>query len=111
MESRAKACYLRLGMQTETLAIVRPHATGDHELAWRLSEGFRDSSQTVAMYLSSEVCVLSEEVLSGTTLLVASPRRWAKVGVAVDWQKLMPPQGFVVLPRRWVVERTSSWID
>jgi putative transposase len=23
----------------------------------------------------------------------------------------MPPQGFVVLPRRWVVERTFSWID
>jgi hypothetical protein len=22
----------------------------------------------------------------------------------VDWQKLMPEQGFVVLPRRWVVE-------
>ena len=36
---------------------------------------------------------------------------WAKEGVNVDWQKLMPPQGFVVLPRRWVVERTFSWID
>jgi putative transposase len=23
----------------------------------------------------------------------------------------MPPRGFVVLPRRWVVERTFSWID
>lgn len=29
----------------------------------------------------------------------------------MDWQKLLPPQGFVVLPRRWVVERTFSWID
>jgi putative transposase len=29
----------------------------------------------------------------------------------VDWQKLLPPQGFVVLPRRWVVERTFSWIS
>jgi putative transposase len=27
---------------------------------------------------------------------------WAKEGVNVDWQKLMPPQGFVVLPRRWL---------
>jgi hypothetical protein len=27
------------------------------------------------------------------------------------WQKLMPPKGFVVLPRRWVVERTIAWID
>jgi transposase len=31
-------------------------------------------------------------------------------GVAVDWQKLLPPRGFVVLPRRWVVERTIAWI-
>ena len=35
----------------------------------------------------------------------------AKEGVAVGLQKLMPPQGFAVLPRRWVVERTFSWID
>ena len=29
----------------------------------------------------------------------------------VDWQRLMPPRGFQVLPRRWVVERTFSWLD
>ena len=29
----------------------------------------------------------------------------------MDWQKLMAPQGFVVLPRRWVIERTFSWIE
>jgi putative transposase len=38
-------------------------------------------------------------------------REWAKEGVAVDWQKLLPPKGFQVLARRWVVERTFSWID
>jgi putative transposase len=26
-------------------------------------------------------------------------------------EKLLPPKGFVVLPRRWVVERTIAWID
>jgi putative transposase len=36
---------------------------------------------------------------------------WAKEGKEVDWQKLMPPRGFVVLPRRWVVERTFSWLS
>ena len=36
---------------------------------------------------------------------------WAKEGKKVDWQKLMPPRGFVVLPRRWVVERTFSWLS
>jgi putative transposase len=37
--------------------------------------------------------------------------QWKKEGVEVDWEKLLPPKGFQVLPRRWVVERTFSWID
>jgi transposase len=36
---------------------------------------------------------------------------WAKEGQMVDWQKLMPVRGFMVLPRRWVVERTFSWLS
>src|SRR3712207_149111 len=44
-------------------------------------------------------------------VLLAWAREWAKEGVKVDWQKLMPPRGFVVLPRRWVVERTFPWIN
>lgn len=43
-------------------------------------------------------------------VMMAWAREWAKEGVAVDWQKLLPPRGFVVLPRRWVVERTFSWL-
>ena len=38
-------------------------------------------------------------------------REWAEEGVKVDWEKFMPPRGFQVLPRRWVVERTIAWID
>ena len=42
-------------------------------------------------------------------------KKWAKEGKKIDrqWlmQRLMPPRGFGVLPRRWVVERTLSWID
>jgi putative transposase len=65
-----------------------------------------------------------EKVLGWTVDLVERPRKpapeevlklwaaeWAKEGEKVDWQKLMPPRGFQVLPRRWVVERTFSWID
>jgi putative transposase len=37
-------------------------------------------------------------------------REWAREGVVIDWQKLLPPRGFKVLPRRWVVERTFSWL-
>jgi putative transposase len=44
-------------------------------------------------------------------VLMRWAREWAKEGVAVDWQELLPPKGFQVLPRRWVVERTFSWID
>jgi putative transposase len=36
---------------------------------------------------------------------------WAKAeGKKLDWQRLMPPRGYVALPRRWVVERTFSWL-
>jgi len=35
-------------------------------------------------------------------------KQWEKEGVEVDWEQLLPPKGFQVLPRRWVVERTFS---
>jgi hypothetical protein len=55
----------------------------------------------------------------GASPKVCSPRgalmrwagEWAKEGVKVDWEHLLPPKGFQVLPRRWVVERTFSWLD
>jgi transposase len=37
-------------------------------------------------------------------------KEWAKEGTVVDWEKLLPPKGFRVLPRRWGVERTFSWL-
>ena len=65
-----------------------------------------------------------EEVLGLSVEIVRKPAKpvpekvamiwaeeWAKEGQKVDWQKLMPPRGFVVLPRRWVVERTFSWLS
>jgi transposase len=36
---------------------------------------------------------------------------WSKEGREIDWRKLLPHRGFEVLPRRWVVERTFSWIS
>jgi hypothetical protein len=66
----------------------------------------------------------SEEVLSLSVEVVRKPPKpvpekvakawaeeWAKEGREVNWQKLMPPGGFRVLPRRWVVERTFAWIS
>jgi transposase len=65
-----------------------------------------------------------EKILGWTVDLVERPRKlapeevlkswaeqWGQEGVEVEWEKLLPPKGFQVLPRRWVVERTFSWID
>jgi putative transposase len=65
-----------------------------------------------------------EKVLGWSVELVERPRKpapkevlkvwargWLKEGVKVDWEKMLPPSGFQVLPKRWVVERTFSWID
>jgi putative transposase len=64
-----------------------------------------------------------EKTLGWSVELVERPRKpapqevlmsWAeelaKEGKTVDWQKLLPPRGFQVLPRRWVVERSFAWI-
>src|SRR5918998_4691995 len=58
----------------------------------------------------------AEEALSLSVEVVRKPAKptpekvariwaeeWAKEGKKVDWQRLMPPKGFQVLPRRWVV--------
>jgi putative transposase len=65
----------------------------------------------------------AQEVLGLRVEVVRKPRKllpeevakrwaeeWAKEGKEVDWQRLMPPRGYVALPRRWVVERTFSWL-
>src|SRR5918992_1328444 len=44
-------------------------------------------------------------------VLMRWAREWAKEGVKVDWERLLPPKGFQVLPKRWIVERTIAWID
>jgi len=66
----------------------------------------------------------AEEVLGVSVEVVRKPKKkplpekvakvwteeWAKEGKEVNWQRVMPPRGFRVLPRRWVVERTFAWI-
>jgi putative transposase len=66
----------------------------------------------------------AEEAMGLSVEVVRKPRKpipekvaelwaaeWSKEGKAVDWQSLMPPRGFRVLPRRWVVQRTFAWIS
>ncbi|HLM78209.1 MAG TPA: hypothetical protein VK361_07465 [Rubrobacteraceae bacterium] len=33
----------------------------------------------------------------------------AKEGVAIDWQKMLPPKGFVLLPHQWVIKCSFAW--
>ena len=65
-----------------------------------------------------------EEALGWTAEIVRHPpklapeevmmrwaREWAKEGVSMDPKELLPPEGpRAYLPRRWVVERTFSWL-
>jgi putative transposase len=66
----------------------------------------------------------AEEVMGLSVEVVRKPKKpvpeevakrwteeWAKEGQKVDWQRLMAPRGYVALPRRWVVERTFSWLS
>lgn len=66
----------------------------------------------------------AEEALGLSVEVVRRPRKpvpekvarlwaeeWAKEGKKLDWQRLMPPRGFQLLPRRWVVERTFAWLS
>jgi putative transposase len=60
---------------------------------------------------------LSVEVVHRTPKLTSEKiariwaEEWAKEGRQIDLQKLLPRRGFELLPRRWVVERTFSWLS
>ena len=56
-----------------------------------------------------------EQALGWTVEMVKHPRKithiWVPEDAVIDWTKIVPPAGFRVLPRRWVVERTFAWLD
>jgi putative transposase len=66
---------------------------------------------------AEEILVLSVEVVRKPPKPVPEKvakvwaQEWAKEVKEVNWQSLMLPRGFQVLPRRWVVERTFAWIS
>jgi putative transposase len=55
-----------------------------------------------------------EKALGWSAQMVQHARKithvWAPADAVIDWEKILPPPGFRVLPRRWVVERTFSWL-
>lgn len=55
-----------------------------------------------------------EQNLGWTAEIVRHPPKpkgiWTTLSAdEIDWSKILPPLGFRLLPRRWVVERTFSW--
>jgi putative transposase len=55
-----------------------------------------------------------EQEMGWTAEIVRHPPKpryvWVREGEEPDWDAILPPPGFRVLPRRWVVERTFSWL-
>ncbi len=55
-----------------------------------------------------------EQTLGWSAEIVRHPPKithvWALEGTVIDWASLLPPPGFRVLRRRWVVERTFAWL-
>ena len=52
----------------------------------------------------------SSETGPGEVMMRRWVKEWAKEGVAIDAHKLLGQRRFGDLPRRWVVERTFSWL-
>ena len=99
---------------------IKPLLDGAKELFPRLSHLWLDAGYRGEEKGKGWV----EKVLGWSVDLVERPRKpapeqvlkswaeqWRKEGVEVDWEKLLAPRSLQVLPRRWVVERTFSWID
>jgi putative transposase len=63
-----------------------------------------------ALGLSVEVVQRTPKLIPEKTARIWA-EEWSKEGRQIDWQKLLPRQGFEIMPRRWVVERTFAWLS
>jgi transposase len=59
-----------------------------------------------------------EQVTGWTVQTVKALHRWNYSwvpkdipSVQIDWSQYLPPPGFHVIPRRWVVDRTCAWFS
>jgi transposase len=79
-----------------------------HDLSPRLSHLWMDGSY------KGRGKAWIETTLGWTVSIVQHPPKprgvWAPADAVIDWAAILPPPGFRVLPRRWVVERTFAWL-
>ena len=66
--------------------------------------------QVLVSYSSSYENTLPNRSAAPEEVLISRAEELAMEGKIVDCHKLLPPRGFQVLPRRWVVERSFAWI-
>jgi putative transposase len=78
----------------------------------RLPEGRgKEWAEQEELGLSVEVVRRTPKPAPEKIARIWAQEEWAKEGREIDWQRLIPRRGFEVLPRRWVVERTFSWLS
>ncbi len=84
-----------------------------HPANWQDREGLRYLLRRVPLYARWAKLVLDGGYASASQPLAAYCRQWLGVGVEmliVKRSDTAPATGFVVLPTRWVVERTFAWL-
>ena len=97
-------------------ALVHPADVPDGVGGQRLLEAIPDRARTLPRLRHLWVDTASqgkfkewvEQTLGWTVEVVRRPRRWCWVPAGQEPPEV--PRGFVVLPRRWVVERSLGWI-
>jgi putative transposase len=106
----------RLGRDPNPSAAIVGSQTAQTTGVGGQERGFDPAKKVEGRRWAEEVMGLSVEVVRKPPKPVpeevaeAWAREWTKEGKEVDWQRLLPPRGFKVLPRRWVVERTFPWL-
>ena len=110
---KAKVHSAKVPDQDGLRLLLEPARTGLSRLKhlW-LDAGYRGRGERwaeEAMGLSVQI-VRKPPKPAPEEVVIAWAKEWHGAGEEVDWRRLMPPEGYVALPRRWVVERTFSWL-
>ncbi len=94
-------------------AVVHTADVADRDGARRVMGGLAEHYPRIRLVWSDRgyngaLAEWMKERLGWVLEIIKPPRRWVRVPEGVEPPPY--PKGFIVLPRRWVVERTIAWI-